>query len=61
MARFKDTILKERSANIKAYHLKIKDQDDMIKEMRSKVAENKNIDQSLISSRYTTLGETEPA
>lgn len=59
VAMFKEVILKERSANIKAYHLKMKDQDDMIKQMRTRVVENKSNEKSLVNSRHTSYAESE--
>ena len=55
--KFKECILKERVTNNKAYQLQLKEQDDMIKQLRTKVIENRQ-ERSMISGSRCTVNES---
>lgn len=51
--KLKEVILQERAANNKAYHLRIKEQDDMINQLKKQIYDARLTERSLASSRFT--------
>lgn len=56
--KLKEIILQERAANNKAYHLRIKEQDDMINQLKKQVYDARLTERSMASSRFTVASSS---